>query len=478
MRRFLRYAWGIVARPRATIDQLAAERSVGWAVGVAALGVLQVWGNMALFAAFGFDWLGTAPLTDEPTALGGFLLADPAYVGGFGYLRIPVGDWLPVFAVLLPALALLQLVVAPGTAQLLSKPWGGQGRFEQMVNLLTFATVPSLVVGWLSEWLTGVPLNLLFGHPYWYVAALQGEFGTTLAKVWMAYSTAVYAVPWVWGIALGSLAIRRVQRIPGWASVATMLVAFALELLIETTFVRRAGRAPYLESRKESVMPASIDAAWDREAGATPAGGSVVLDRDRVARHVLTKQHLAPGTAATDLLRVADDLVGLHGTSPTGPYLSLLARMQSLARADLERELYERRSLIRVKAMRGTVFLFTHALAPIAYAATRSLALGRGRQYLGLDPAAYAELAPRVLQALAGRALTTAEVRQELGGDGDLAAAVSLLCDEGRLVRDRPTGSWRSTPRFAIEFGRRCSRTSTSPPMRRRRPAACWSTVT
>jgi hypothetical protein len=227
MRRFLHYIAGIFVHPVSTIDALAAEQSVRFGVLVAVLGVVQVWGNMALFAAFGYDWLGTRQT-----------LPDPTYVGGFGYLRVSPGQWLPFFTLLVPVLALFQLTVVPGVAQLLSRAWHGRGRFEQMVNVLTFATVPSLVVGWLNEWLTGVPMNLLSGHPYWFVGAMQGDFGPVLATIWTIYAVAVYAIPWGWGVVLGTVGVRRVQGIPLWAAALTMLIAFSLYLLIESTFVR------------------------------------------------------------------------------------------------------------------------------------------------------------------------------------------------------------------------------------------------
>ncbi len=145
---------------------------------------------------------------------------------------------MPVFAAYLPVGALFTLVIVPGVAQVLSRLWGGQGRFEQMVNVLTFATVPALAIGWLSEWLTGVPLILLTGERYVYVAAMRGTFGPTVAALWTAYSVAIYTVPWLWEIALGVVAIRRVQRIPWWAATLVMLVAFGVSLLIQSTFVR------------------------------------------------------------------------------------------------------------------------------------------------------------------------------------------------------------------------------------------------
>jgi hypothetical protein len=224
---FVAYGWGILVRPRATIDLLAAEPSVRWATIVVALSVVQVWGNMLLFAAFGFDWLGTRPM-----------LPDPTYVGWFGYLRVSADQWVPVFAALMPVLALYGLTIAPAVAQLMSKLWGGQGTFEQMVNVLVFATVPSLVIGWLSEWLTGVSLNLLTGAEYFYAAAMHGAYGTAVARLWTGYALAVYTIPWVWGIALGIVGIRRVQRIPWPAATVTMLVAYGLHLFVEASFVR------------------------------------------------------------------------------------------------------------------------------------------------------------------------------------------------------------------------------------------------
>lgn len=67
MRSLIQYIWGTVVRPRATFDALASERTIRWAVILACLPVLQVWGNITLPAAFGLDWLGTRPLLADPT---------------------------------------------------------------------------------------------------------------------------------------------------------------------------------------------------------------------------------------------------------------------------------------------------------------------------------------------------------------------------------------------------------------------------
>ena len=52
---------------------------------------------------------------------------------------------------------------------------------------------------------------------------------------------------------------------------------------------------------------------------------------DELRRNLLTKQHLARGQPSRDLLTVVDDLVGLHATGSTSPYLQLLARVPGSA---------------------------------------------------------------------------------------------------------------------------------------------------
>ena len=229
MKRFLNYFWGTIVHPSVTFEALAAEQTVRWAFAVASLPVLQIWGNVSIHYLFGLDWLGTKPI-----------LLDPTFVAGFGHWRIAAADWVPVFVVLMPFLSLLELVLYAGLAHLLSKLWGGNGTFEQMVNTLAFATiVPSMVVAASSEWIFGVPIDLISGHPYWWNAAMQGEFGPVIGTIWNFYVFGVYlGVQWIWIIVLGSIAIRRIQNIPRWAAILTMLAAFSFSMLLSSVFVR------------------------------------------------------------------------------------------------------------------------------------------------------------------------------------------------------------------------------------------------
>lgn len=144
------------------------------------------------------------------------------------------------------------------------------------------------------------------------------------------------------------------------------------------------------------------------------------------------------------MLQVASDTVGLHSTLPGTPYLSLNARIDGFASDDLDTEVYDRRSLVRLKAMRGTVFLLTRDLAQIAFAATSNVTLERDQKWFRIDPAVYHRVASLVLDALGQEALTAAELRTRVP-HADLSSVVALLCDEARVVRDRPAGGRTST---------------------------------
>lgn len=181
------------------------------------------------------------------------------------------------------------------------------------------------------------------------------------------------------------------------------------------------------------------------------------VPRDAALRRVLARHHLLDQSGAAGVARVADDLVGLHSTSPRTPYLSLHQRIRGFAATDLDDALYQSHDLVRLKAMRGTVFAFTPRLAPLAFAATRAATVASDRRWLKTNDQTYNRLAPRVLATLAGhgsgrQGLSVAELRKSLGHAGlpegragELSAVVGLLCDQGQVVRDRPVGGRTST---------------------------------
>ena len=84
--------------------------------------------------------------------------------------------------------------------------------------------------------------------------------------------------------------------------------------------------------------------------------------RDRRARLGL-RHRLAPGSQPAAQpggpAEVAASLVAVHGTDPSSAYLGILARLACGDVADVERALYQDRTLIRLLGMRRTVFLAT-----------------------------------------------------------------------------------------------------------------------
>jgi hypothetical protein len=162
----------------------------------------------------------------------------------------------------------------------------------------------------------------------------------------------------------------------------------------------------------------------------------------------LARQHLRDDAPATEVVQTARDLVGLHATGAPNPYLQLFTGMPGFARSALDLELYERRSLARVRCMRGTLFVLPLDILPIAWAATRELVLGPSTNYLttqGMNSRAYERWASLVDAVLTSRAMSAAQIRTALGAGRDVAlpAVLNLMCDEGRLLRDRPVAGWR-----------------------------------
>ena len=122
------------------------------------------------------------------------------------------------------------------------------------------------------------------------------------------------------------------------------------------------------------------------------------LDIASTVSDALARQHLRDDARATDVVQTARDIVGLHATVAPNPYLQLRMRVSGFERSTLDRELYEQRSLIRVRCMRGTLFALPLDLLPVAWAATRHLVLNTSASYLasqGLDTKSYEQRANR-----------------------------------------------------------------------------------
>ena len=186
--------------------------------------------------------------------------------------------------------------------------------------------------------------------------------------------------------------------------------------------------------------------------------------RARVARrHGLDSSH-----RALDVVSATTALTALHATEPTTPYLALHARVRGLTVADVDAALYAQRSLVKVMAMRRTLFVVTRALLPaVAGSCGRRVAEIERRRlakqaaelvgHLGEDWMVHAS--EEIVATLTGRELSTRELRDELPHLGATfiaspgtkwSTAVSLmsrlltiLTASGVVVRGGNAGHWR-----------------------------------
>lgn len=75
-------------------------------------------------------------------------------------------------------------------------------------------------------------------------------------------------------------------------------------------------------------------------------------------RQFLAENPTQNSTGPTDgLADVAGALVGLHASDPATVFLALRARLRDATVADVEKALYDDRSVLKVLAMRRTMFV-------------------------------------------------------------------------------------------------------------------------
>jgi hypothetical protein len=185
----------------------------------------------------------------------------------------------------------------------------------------------------------------------------------------------------------------------------------------------------------------------------------------------LVRRQLAAGS----VVEAARSVVALHATDPATVYVSVLARCPGLTVDDVARAMYDERRLVRLMAMRRTLFAVPAELVPVVHAATSlDVAATMRRRLLSqlatlpTDPvlpddlpgwlagveegvsqaverlgvASGAELAaaePRLRTALLPTTDKAYDVRRAL-----TSQVLVLMGAEGRLVRGRPLGAWTS----------------------------------
>jgi len=195
-----------------------------------------------------------------------------------------------------------------------------------------------------------------------------------------------------------------------------------------------------------------------------------VPDSQRRAR-LAVRHALAPPAAAGSPESAVESLTVLHATEPATVYLSLWARVPGLTVADVDRALYDDRTLVKQLAMRRTLFVFPRVLLPAAWgsASARVATMLRARlakeavtHGLADDGEAWLERAMRATLARleGGEGLSATQLREEVpelaghleiapgkkyGGRFPVAPRVlTQLAVEAAIVRGRNAGHWRT----------------------------------
>ncbi|GGP89685.1 hypothetical protein BKA00_000788 [Actinomadura coerulea] len=192
---------------------------------------------------------------------------------------------------------------------------------------------------------------------------------------------------------------------------------------------------------------------------------------ERRARLALRHRLCAPART-DDVLEIVRSVLVLHATDPATVHLSVAARSVHAVPAAMEKALYEDRTLLRMLAMRRTMFVAPTDLVPVLQASTANALAARQRATYarmierGSDvtdgPALFVRAEEAAHEALLARGRATGaqlsadvpmlRTQVEMAPGKSYSRAtnittwvlVTLGC-EGRIVRGRPNGSWTSS---------------------------------
>ncbi|MGV9677214.1 winged helix DNA-binding domain-containing protein [Nocardia sp. NPDC003482] len=191
---------------------------------------------------------------------------------------------------------------------------------------------------------------------------------------------------------------------------------------------------------------------------------------ERRAR-LATRHLLAPARRVDDPAAIAAAMVALHATDPATVYLSAAARGRALEPADMERALYDDRSLLRMLAMRRTMFVVPVDLVPALQVSVADALAHKQRRTYGrylegvvegdvqawlseVEAETHRELLARgsATGAQLGAAVPRLRTQVDTAPGKPYSkptnittwVLVTLGC-EGGIVRGRPNGGWTSS---------------------------------
>ena len=162
---------------------------------------------------------------------------------------------------------------------------------------------------------------------------------------------------------------------------------------------------------------------------------------ERRAR-LVRRHRLGPADRAGSALDATRSLVVLHSTDAATVFLSLHARTD-LTQDDIEHELYEERSLVRMLGMRRTLFVVPRELVPVVEAAATRAIAARERKRLE-QMIAGSELSKQPAAWLR-RAMATALREVEARGEAFTSDLTKSVPVTGKRLRFGSGTKWEAT---------------------------------
>ncbi|QIS11042.1 winged helix DNA-binding domain-containing protein [Nocardia arthritidis] len=185
------------------------------------------------------------------------------------------------------------------------------------------------------------------------------------------------------------------------------------------------------------------------------------------------RHRLTAATRTDSVTDIAASLVALHATDPATVHLSVAARSRALEPGHVEKALYDDRTLLRMLAMRRTMFVVPTDSVPVLQASCANALADKQRRVYGRylaeagvvsgDISAWlAEVEAETHQALLARGSATGaqlskdvprlrtQVNTAPGKAYSRPTSITtwvlvILGVEGRIVRGRPNGTWASS---------------------------------
>ncbi len=183
------------------------------------------------------------------------------------------------------------------------------------------------------------------------------------------------------------------------------------------------------------------------------------IDLEEINQFVLYKQHLAEHSKSENkcLVEVVKDICGLHAQVASTPYLSLWNRIDNFQKEDLSKELYERRTLIKIWGVRATLHIVPADQVVEYYQATKRA--GGRHPLIRFEP-----IHDRMLKILDEKGpLTAQELTYHISelkntvktkyGDMCLGQwSLRQMCHSAIIVPSKPKGDWTSNLHTYVTF--------------------------